>query len=133
MTDRKEEKMHCRVPMVSIVLVVALAISTIARAQERVMIFAGSASKPPTEEAATAFEKKYGVKADVTFGGSGYVLTQMELAKMGDLYFPGSSDYMEVAKKKGIVHRRSPGQVDPPSERRRTPAGGSREGPCAGA
>lgn len=72
-------------------------------AEERLMIFAGAASKPPTEEAAKLFEEKTGVKVDVVFGGSGYVLTQMMLAKQGDLYFPGSSDYMEVAKKKQAV------------------------------
>ncbi len=66
-------------------------------------IFAGAASKPPTEEAAKAFEKKTGVKVNLTFGGSGFVLSQMTLAKTGDLYFPGSSDYMEIAKRKGAV------------------------------
>jgi len=69
------------------------------------MIFAGAASKPPTEEAAKAFEADTGVKVRVVFGGSGYVLSQMILGKQGDLYFPGSSDYMEVAKKKGVVFR----------------------------
>lgn len=72
-------------------------------AEERLMVFAGAASKPPTEEAAKAFEKKTGVKVDVVFGGSGYVLSQMILVKKGDIYFPGSSDYMELAKKKGVV------------------------------
>ena len=72
-------------------------------AADRLMVFAGSASKPPTEEAARVFEAKTGIKVDVTFGGSGYVLSQMILGKKGDLYFPGSSDYMEVAKKKGVV------------------------------
>lgn len=66
-------------------------------------IFAGAASKPPTEEAARAFEKKTGVKVYLNFGGSGFVLSQMTLAKKGDIYFPGSSDYMEIAKKKGVV------------------------------
>lgn len=66
-------------------------------------IFAGAASKPPTEEAARAFEKKTGVKVHLTFGGSGFVLSQMTLAKKGDLYFPGSSDFMEIARKKGLV------------------------------
>lgn len=70
---------------------------------EELLIFAGAASKPPTEEAAKAFEKKTGVKVNITFGGSGFVLSQMTLAKRGDLYFPGSSDYMEVAKKRGLV------------------------------
>jgi molybdate transport system substrate-binding protein len=72
-------------------------------AVDSLLIFAGAASKPPTEEAAKAFEAKTGVKIDVIFGGSGYVLSQMMLGKKGDLYFPGSSDYMEVAKKKGVV------------------------------
>ncbi|HEY3278768.1 MAG TPA: molybdate ABC transporter substrate-binding protein [Syntrophorhabdaceae bacterium] len=70
---------------------------------EELLVFAGAASKPPTEEAARAFEKKTGVKVNVTFGGSGFVLSQMILARRGDIYFPGSSDYMEVAKKKGVV------------------------------
>jgi molybdate transport system substrate-binding protein len=40
---------------------------------------------------------------DVVFGGSGFVLAQMKLAKKGDLYFPGSSDFMEKAKVEGLV------------------------------
>lgn len=75
-----------------------------AHAEEKLMIFAGAASKPPTEEIADLFEKKTGVKVDVVFGGSGYVLSQMALAKQGDVYFPGSSDFMEIAKKKGYVY-----------------------------
>ena len=72
-------------------------------ADERLMVFAGAASKPPTEEASKAFEKKTGIKVDLVFGGSGYVMSQMILGKKGDIYFPGSSDYMELAKKKGVV------------------------------
>jgi len=72
-------------------------------ATDSLMVFAGAASKPPTEQAAKAFEAKTGVKVDVIFGGSGYVLAQMILSKKGDIYFPGSSDYMELAKKKAVV------------------------------
>jgi len=73
------------------------------RGEERLLVFAGAASKPPLEEVAKAFEKKTGIKVDLVFGGSGYVLNQMLLSKQGDIYFPGSSDYMELAKKKGAV------------------------------
>jgi molybdate transport system substrate-binding protein len=65
--------------------------------------YVGAASKPATEEAAKLFEKKTGVKVELIFGGSGYVLSQMKLAKEGDIYFPGSSDYMEKAKRDGDV------------------------------
>jgi molybdate transport system substrate-binding protein len=72
-------------------------------ASKELLIFAGAASKPATEEAIQAFQEKTGVRINVVFGGSGFVLSQMKLAKRGDLYFPGSSDFMEVAKKENLV------------------------------
>jgi molybdate transport system substrate-binding protein len=70
---------------------------------EELLVFAGAASKPPMEEIANVFEKKTGIKVNIIFGGSGFVLSQMSLAKKGDIYLPGSSDYMEIAKKKQLV------------------------------
>jgi molybdate transport system substrate-binding protein len=74
---------------------------------EEILVFAGAASKPPAEEAARVFESKTGIKVNLTFGGSGFVLSQMALGKVGDIYFPGSSDFMEVAKRKGLVFSES--------------------------
>jgi molybdate transport system substrate-binding protein len=67
------------------------------------LIFAGAASKPPTEEVARIYQRKEGVRVLATFGGSGFVLSQMKLARKGDVYFPGSSDFMEKAKKERLV------------------------------
>lgn len=72
-------------------------------AAQTLLAYVGAASKPPTEEAVTLYEKKTGVKVDLVIGGSGSVLSQMKLAKQGDIYFPGSSDYMEKAKRDGDV------------------------------
>ena len=66
-------------------------------------LFVGSASKPATEEAALAFEQKTGVKVRLHFGGSGKMLSDMKLGNRGDLYFPGSSDFMELAKRQKLV------------------------------
>lgn len=77
--------------------------ASVSSAEERLLIFAGSASKPPLEEAIRLFQKKTDIKVDVIFGGSGYVLSQMIISKRGDIYFPGSSDYMEKAKRDGHV------------------------------
>ena len=65
--------------------------------------FVGSASKPPMEEAARAFQEKTGVQVYLNFGGSGSLLSQIELSKSGDLYIPGSPDYMIKAEKKNII------------------------------
>jgi molybdate transport system substrate-binding protein len=70
---------------------------------KKILIFAGAASKPATEETVKMFQERSGVTVDVIFGGSGFVLSQMKLTKKGDLYFPGSSDFMEVAKREGLV------------------------------
>ncbi len=70
---------------------------------KRMLIFAGAASKPATEEAVRVFQERHGIPTEVVFGGSGFVLSQMKLAKKGDLYFPGSSDFMEMAKREGLV------------------------------
>jgi len=66
-------------------------------------LFIGSASKPATEEAAEAFEKKTGCRMFLHFGGSGKMLSELKLGGKGDLYFPGSSDFMELAKREKLV------------------------------
>lgn len=70
---------------------------------EEIIAFCGAASKPATEEAAAAFEKKTGTRVLLHFGGSGKMLSDMKLSQRGDLYFPGSSDFMELAKKEKLV------------------------------
>lgn len=72
-------------------------------AGQTLTVFAGSASKPPTEELASRFEKRTGANVEINFGASGRLLTEMETAGKGDVYFPGSSDWMEVAKGRGLV------------------------------
>jgi molybdate transport system substrate-binding protein len=67
------------------------------------LLYAGSASQPPTEEAIKLFEQRTGITVLADFGSSGTALSQMELTKKGDLYFPGSSDFMEKAKSNGDV------------------------------
>jgi molybdate transport system substrate-binding protein len=76
-------------------------------ASAKLLLFAGAASKPATEEVVKTFQEKFKIPADVIFGGSGFVLSQMKLSRRGDIYFPGSSDFMEVAKREGLVYPES--------------------------
>ena len=82
---------------------ILLVVQNVQPSSKRILIFAGAASKPATEGVVKLFQEKTGIAVDVIFGGSGFVLSQMRLAKKGDLYFPGSSDFMEMAKKEGLV------------------------------
>lgn len=84
-------------------LVALVLCAAAAAAAERLLVFAGAASKPATEEAARRFTARTGIAVDLSFGGSGQALAQMRLSRRGDVYFPGSSDFMELAKRQGAV------------------------------
>ena len=73
------------------------------KAPKTITAFCGSASKPAMEEAAQAFAEKRGIKVYLNFSGSGTVLSQMKVSKSGDLYIPGSPDYMVMAEQSGVV------------------------------
>jgi molybdate transport system substrate-binding protein len=72
-------------------------------AAKEIMVFSGSASKPPLDEAAQVFEKNTGVKVYLTYGGSGSVLSQMKLSKTGDVYIPGSPDYLVKSNRDSVT------------------------------
>ena len=72
-------------------------------AQKRIAAFCGAASKPAMEEAARVFEKRTGIKVDLCFSGSGIMLSQMKMSRRGDLYIPGTPDYMVKAEREGVV------------------------------
>lgn len=66
-------------------------------------VFAGAAGKPPLEALANRFQEQHHVKVEMTFGGSGSVLKQFSQEKYGDLYIPGSDDFMATAEQQDAV------------------------------
>ncbi len=73
------------------------------RAEERLLFMAGAAAQPVVAELAKGFEAKTGVKVDTNIGGSGGLLSQIKLTKQGDVYFPGSIDFIEQAKREDQI------------------------------
>jgi molybdate transport system substrate-binding protein len=84
-------------------VVLGAAVAGCTKPQRTLELFVGSATKPVLEEAAQAFEKQASVKVLLHVGGSGKVLGELALSRRGDLFLPGSSDYMELAKAQGLV------------------------------
>ena len=70
---------------------------------ESITIFCGSASKPPMEEIVAQFERERKIKVNMIFGGSGTLLSQMELSKQGEIYLPGSPDYIIIGERKKLL------------------------------
>lgn len=94
----------------TVLLVTAAAVvfsSPVAARQSRLVVFAGAASKPALDRLAHSYEQKYGTKVEVTYGGSGSVLTQFAQEQYGDVYVPGSDDFMDKAVAKGAVAKKT--------------------------
>ena len=78
---------------------------------DHLLIYAGAASKPPIEELSAAFAKKFGVKTDVMYGGSGGLLSQLKLSQKGDIYFPGSVDFIAKAASEKLIVETSEAKI----------------------
>jgi molybdate transport system substrate-binding protein len=89
----------------SLIIAVLLTIvpSAFSAQTRAVIVFAGSASQPPLEEAAKSFEDKFGIPITLHLGGSGIMLSQIRLTGLGDLYIPGSPDYMAKARELDLI------------------------------
>jgi molybdate transport system substrate-binding protein len=88
----------------ALALILALVTVSWATAAPRsIEVFVGSASKPAIQEVAQRFTQRTGIEVRLHLGGSGAMLSQMQLAERGDIYFPGSSDFMERAIRIGLV------------------------------
>ncbi|MEM0470220.1 MAG: molybdate ABC transporter substrate-binding protein [Desulfurococcaceae archaeon] len=71
--------------------------------REEIVVFAGAAAAPVYKEVARAFESKYNVKVTLHLGGSGTLLSTIEITQTGDVYIPGSPEFLLAAREKGVV------------------------------
>ncbi len=85
------------------IIILASFAGCIGEKEKTITVFAGAASKPALDEAAQAFEIETGIKVYCTYGGSGTVLSQMKLSSTGDLYMPGSPDYIPKAERENVI------------------------------
>ncbi|MBM3876450.1 MAG: molybdate ABC transporter substrate-binding protein [Verrucomicrobia bacterium] len=63
------------------------------------MVFCAAGLKPPVESAAEAYRRETGVQVQMQFGGSGTLLSQIRVAKLGDLYLAADDAAIADARK----------------------------------
>ncbi|MBI5375686.1 MAG: molybdate ABC transporter substrate-binding protein [Candidatus Schekmanbacteria bacterium] len=68
-------------------------------------VFCGSAVKPAIEEIAAKFKEDTGIAVNLHIGSSGVMLSELKLAKRGDIYIPGSNDFLLKAERDGVVEK----------------------------
>ncbi len=71
--------------------------------EEPLLLYCAAGTKPPVLELAKQFEAEYGVKIQIQYGGSGTLLSNIEISRKGDLYIAADHSYIEIAEQKGLI------------------------------
>ncbi len=73
---------------------------------EPLVVFCGVANQGPAEEIAAGFEEASGMEVELIFGTGGRLLAQIKFARRGDIFWPGSEDFIELARRDGLLGER---------------------------
>jgi len=73
------------------------------RAQQPLVLYCAAGIKPPVAAAVRDYEKAYGVSVQLQYGGSQTLLSNLQVARQGDLYLPADDSYLLLARDKGLV------------------------------
>ncbi len=78
------------------------------------MLYCAAGTRPAVDAVVAEYEKEYGVKVQVQYGGSNTLLSQLAHAEMGDLYIAADMNYIRQAREKGLLKESIPiGKVRP--------------------
>ncbi|MTH45143.1 molybdate ABC transporter substrate-binding protein [Intestinirhabdus alba] len=90
------------IPVKSLLTGLLLCCSLFAAAAD-LHLYAGAGLRAPVDEIIARFEKETGHRVTVEYGGSGQILTRVQLTRRGDLFLPGSADYVDKLSAEGLV------------------------------
>jgi molybdate transport system substrate-binding protein len=96
-------------PFLLIVLVIMFCVSCKQKKEEKtLLLFCAAGVKPVVEKVAKEYFKEYGVRVDIQYGGSGTLLSNLRIAKQGDLYLAADKSYIIEAIKFGLINETQP-------------------------
>ncbi|MFD1805285.1 molybdate ABC transporter substrate-binding protein [Pasteurella oralis] len=94
--------------MKKLITLLTLMMSALSVQAADLYLYAGAGLKDPVEKIVKKFEQETGNKVTIEYAGSGQLLARYNTVKTGDLYLPGSSDYVEKLEKTGDVKESAP-------------------------
>ena len=65
--------------------------------------YCAAGMKPAVAAVVSEYEERYGVVTQVQYGGSGTLLSSLQIARIGDLYLAADETYLERASDMGLV------------------------------
>lgn len=79
-----------------------------AAADQSITLYCAASNRAVMEEIRTAYEKETGRSVSIQYGPSQTLLSQLEIAKSGDLYLPADDSFLEFGKQKGLIKETLP-------------------------
>ena len=73
-----------------------------------VTFFCAASNRAVMEEIRTAYEKETGRQVVIQYGPSQTLLSQLEIAKKGDLYLPADDSFLDFGRAKGLIRETLP-------------------------
>ncbi len=77
-------------------------------------VFCAAGLKKPVEAIASAFEKDTGTRVELQFGGTGTLLSQLRIAKVGDVFLAADAGSLADARKLEVIREVLPVAVQHP-------------------
>jgi molybdate transport system substrate-binding protein len=74
-----------------------------ATAKKTLMVYCAAGLKNSVEAIAQAYEKETGTVVELQYGGSGLMLSNLQVSKQGDIFIAADESYIKQAKEKGLV------------------------------
>lgn len=73
--------------------------------KREILIYSGITMSDAIFELKDIYEKETGCRASVIYGASGYLKSVIEVNRVGDIFFPGYSTYLESMMKEKVISR----------------------------
>jgi molybdenum ABC transporter molybdate-binding protein len=74
-----------------------------AAGQKSLLVFCAAGIKSPVEAVAREYEKAFGVRVQLQYGGSGTLLSNLRITDAGDLFLAADESYIKSAREFGLL------------------------------
>lgn len=93
------------ISLIACVVLIGLLVVEVGEEQKApaLLLYCAAGMTAPVEQIAAQYEREHGVKVALQFGGSGTLLSNIEVARQGDLYLAADATYTALAREKGLV------------------------------
>jgi len=79
-----------------------------ASAENSVLVPCGAGLQPPMDKIGEIYFTRTGTRVDFSYAGAGMLLATLNSTRRGDLYIPGESFYVDLARERGFVADEKP-------------------------